>query len=86
MRGYIILVGLLCVLIISGCTGPPQPKFEVREGYLDSYEVFRITPQMIQLLKSWNKNNPASREIILDPCNSAKRVDPFTWTLTLHDC
>jgi len=72
---------LLVIVLLLGCLNPPEPEF-----YLNAGEKLDFNPLSFEALKLWNRTNFTTQEVQLDACNTAIRVDSYTWQVTVRNC
>lgn len=80
MKIGIILLAI--ILVFSGCLSPPDPRFQL-DG---TGEKLDFNPLSFEALKLWNRANFTTKEVQLDACNNARRLDTYEWCVTLKGC
>jgi len=78
-KGFLWL--LLVFFLLSGCLSQPEPQFNLNAG-----EKLDFNPLSFEVLKIWNRNNFTVQSVPLDACNTATRIDSYTWQVTLKNC
>lgn len=72
---------IFLILIFSGCAQKPieiEPRFTVSE-------LINLSHGEYAKVKELNKDQSYKR-IVIDSCSEAKRVDEYSWLVTLGDC
>lgn len=75
-----VIALLIIMVFLLGCA-TQKPTFNLNEG-----EKIDFNPLSFVVLKEWNKRNFTVQSFTLDGCNTAIRIDSFTWSVPLKDC
>lgn len=61
--------------------------FPIQSNTVESEKtVLGVDPIAFEIAKNWNNLNQNQVEIQIDSCNTAKRIDEFTWQVTMKNC
>ena len=75
-----VIALLIIMIFLLGCA-TQKPTFNLNQG-----ETIDFNPLSLLVLKEWNKRNFTVESFTLDGCNTATRIDSFTWSVPLKDC